>query len=105
MFERLAHFRNLTTGIHGPFRPEPGDFDISWSSYNPSRKGLDQSLRLRLDAAAFELSVATLELELQAPPLPLEGGESGEHPGQGHLMDDPPPAGGGGKKKRKGRAA
>lgn len=56
---------------------------------------------LRLNAAAYELDVATLELELQSPPLPLEGGESGEHPGQGHLIDDPPPAKGG--KRGRGR--
>lgn len=65
---------------------------------------LQELMALRLNTSALELENVTLELELQAPPLPLEGGESGEHPGQGHLMDDPPPAGGG-KKGRGPRKA
>lgn len=88
MFDRLAHFRNLTTGIHGPFRPEPCAFDITWSSYDPRRKGLDQSLRLR---PAVQVAVQRLreELAIEAAHLLEEARESAVAELQAFIVEAP----------------
>lgn len=71
--------------------------------FNESLEKIEKLASLRIQASALELENVTLEMELQAPPLPLEGGED-EDERQQHLMDDPPPAGGREGRGKKPRA-